>query len=149
MKSWNMSNRSIAEVCSLVLHQLPPEAPSWSDSRIRRFITAVRPELIDDFIALAQAEVLSAGYPGTPEDAQSGIEGIRELRDRMKVQLERVSAFNVRELALSGNDIMKTLGLPPGPEVGKVLNRLFDLVLENPDINTRERLLRIVEAEKK
>ena len=57
-----MSNRSIHEVSTLVAQQLPPEAPSWSDAQIRRFITAVQPELIDDFIALAEAEVLSGGY---------------------------------------------------------------------------------------
>ena len=64
MKSWNMSNRSIDEVCSLVLNQLPLEALSWSDSRIRRFITTVNPVLLEDFTALAEAEILSEGYPG-------------------------------------------------------------------------------------
>ena len=58
MKMWNMSNRSIHEVSTLVAHQLPPEAPFWRDARIRRFIAAVHPELIDDFIALAEAEAL-------------------------------------------------------------------------------------------
>jgi hypothetical protein len=41
---------------------------------------------------------------------------------------------------------MKILDLPPGPEVGKVLNHLFDLVQEDPDLNTRESLARIVES---
>jgi tRNA nucleotidyltransferase (CCA-adding enzyme) len=148
MKSWNMSNRSIDEVSSLVLHQLSLEAISWSDIRIRRFLTTVNPALLEDFTALAEAEILSEGCPGTSEETQSGIEGIRRLGDRMRVQLERLSASSVRELALSGDDIIKILDIPPGPEVGKVLKHLFDLVLENPDINTRERLSRIVEAEK-
>ena len=149
MKMWNMSNRSIDEVSTLVLHQLPRDAPSWSDARIRRFISVVGTELLDDFIALAEAEVLSAGNPGSPEETQSRIEDVRRLGDRMRVQVERVSALSVRELALSGDDIMKILDLAPGPEVGKVLNRLFDMVLEDPGINTRERLARIVETEKR
>ena len=142
MKMWNMSNRSIHEVSTLVAHQLPQEALSWSDARIRRFITAVRPELINDFISLAEAEVLSGGYE------QVGIEEIRQLRSRMRTQLDLISALSVRELALSGDDVMKILDLPPGREVGKVLERLFDLVQENPDLNTRESLSRLVEAEK-
>ena len=148
MKWWNMSNRSIDEVSSLVLHQLPLEAISWSDIRIRQFITTVNPALLEDFTALAEAEILSEGYLGALEETQSRIEGIRRLGDRMRVQLERLSASNVRELALSGDDIIKILDIPPGPEVGKVLRHLFDLVLKNPDINTRERLSRIVETEK-
>ncbi|MGO9375270.1 MAG: CCA tRNA nucleotidyltransferase [Syntrophobacteraceae bacterium] len=148
MKWWNMSNRNIDEVSSLVLHQLPLEAISWSDIRIRQFITTVNPALLADFTALAEAEILSEGYPGALEETQSRIEGIRRLGDRMRVQLERLSASNVRELALSGDDIIKILDIPPGPEVGRVLRHLFDLVLKNPDINTRERLSRIVETEK-
>jgi len=64
----------------------------------------------------------------------------------MKIQLDRISALSVRELALGGHDIMKILDLPPGPEVGKVLNHLFDLVQEDPELNTRESLSRIVET---
>ena len=135
-----MSNKSIHEVSTLVAHQLPPEAPFWKDARIRRFIAVVHPELIDDFIALAEAEVLSGGY------VEFGIEEIRQLRARMKIQLDRISALSVRELALGGHDIMKILDLPPGPAVGKVLNHLFDLVQEDPDLNTRESLARIVET---
>jgi len=140
MKMWNMSNKSIHEVSTLVAQQLPPAAPFWKDAHIRRFIAAVQPELIDDFIALAEAEVLSGGY------VECGIEEIRQLRARMKVQLDRMSALSVRELALGGHDVMKILDLPPGPEVGKVLNHLFDLVQEDPDLNTRESLARIVES---
>jgi len=170
MKTWNMSNRSIDEVSSLISHQLPPEALSWSDVRIRRFITGVRPELLDDFLALAEAEILCAkgpgpsdktaaaepgdsnewvehaGWSGRIEAKQSLIEGINQLGARIRMQLERISAMSVRELALSGNDIMKVLDLPPGPQVGKVLNQLFEMVLEDPELNTRESLARIVEA---
>ncbi len=149
MKRWNMSNRSIDEVCSLVLSQLPPEAVFWSDALVRRFMAGVSPELLDDFTALAEAEVLSAGDSATPEETRRAVGKIRRLRDRMRVQIERVFASSVRELALSGDDVMKILGLGPGPEVGKVLKHLFDLVLDNPGVNTRECLTRIVEAGKK
>ncbi len=143
MKKWNMSNRVVDEVSTLVRHQLPHEAFSWRDARLRRFITSVGPELLDDFIALARAEVLCGAYAG------AGLEEIERLRVGMKKQLERISAFSLRELALGGADIMKILDLPPGPEVGKVLRHLFDLVQEDPGLNTRERLAQILDAEKK
>jgi tRNA nucleotidyltransferase/poly(A) polymerase len=143
MKRWNMSNRFIDEVSTLVRHQLPYEAFSWSNARLRRFITEVGPELIDDFVALAQAEVLCGEY------AEAGMEEMNRLRSRMDTQLERISALSVRELAVGGADVMKILDLQPGPEVGKVLKHLFDLVQENPDLNTRERLVHIVETKYK
>jgi tRNA nucleotidyltransferase/poly(A) polymerase len=173
MKAWRMSNKSIDEVRTLVLHQLQPEALSWNDVRIRRFLAEVRPELLDDFTALAEAEILCAGHspsleqsastesggPGEwPEHArwaghaearECRIEQIRQLRTRMRMELERTPALNIRELALSGKDIMKILNLAPGPQVGTVLNHLFERVLEDPGVNTREHLTRIVEADRK
>ena len=140
MKKWNMSNRSIDEVSTLVRLQLPQEAPSWSDAAIRRFITNVGPDLLDDFIALAEAEVLAGAH------TEAEVEAIRKLRVRLKTQLGRISAHSVCELAISGEEVMKILNLSPGPEVGKVLRQLFDLVQEDPGLNTRERLARILET---
>jgi hypothetical protein len=37
---------------------------------------------------------------------------------------------------------MRELGLPPGPEVGRVLERLLEEVIEDPSLNDRKRLLR-------
>ena len=36
---------------------------------------------------------------------------------------------------------MQALGLPPGPQVGHVLARLLERVLDDPSLNTREKLL--------
>jgi tRNA nucleotidyltransferase/poly(A) polymerase len=140
MKAWHMPNRCIDEVSALIAHQLQPDALSWSDARIRRFIVSVQPELLDDFLSLAEAEVLCGQYP------KAGIEEIRRFGFRMKTQLGRISALNVRQLALGGDEIMKILNIQPGPGVGKILNHLFDLVLEDPDLNTRDRLARILET---
>jgi hypothetical protein len=37
---------------------------------------------------------------------------------------------------------MRTLGLPPGPEVGRVLAALLEQVIEQPGLNTRPRCSR-------
>jgi tRNA nucleotidyltransferase/poly(A) polymerase len=171
MKTWNMPNKFIDEVSTLISRQLQPEALSWSDAGIRRFITGVRPELLDDFLSLAEAEIRCAKDPGAfvkalvadngnwkeraghaadwagrDEAKQSRVELVRQLGTRMQMQLETISAMSVRELALSGDDIMKFLDLPPGPQVGKVLNYLFEMVLADPELNTREHLARMVRA---
>jgi hypothetical protein len=36
---------------------------------------------------------------------------------------------------------MAELGIPPGPEVGRILDALFEKVLDEPELNTPERLL--------
>ena len=47
----------------------------------------------------------------------------------------------MRDLAADGRDLMAALGLPPGPEIGRLLHALLEEVLEEPERNERERLL--------
>ncbi len=47
------------------------------------------------------------------------------------------------ELALDGNDLV-ALGVPPGPEIGAMLDLLLDRVLAEPSLNTKEQLTAIL-----
>jgi len=51
-------------------------------------------------------------------------------------------AFSIKDLAISGNDVMVMLGISPGPEVGKVLNDLLRLVIDDPELNDRGTLMK-------
>lgn len=48
--------------------------------------------------------------------------------------------LSIRDLAVNGNDLIRA-GVRPGPAIGEELQRLLELVLEDPECNTRERLL--------
>ncbi|HHY39353.1 MAG TPA: polynucleotide adenylyltransferase, partial [Clostridia bacterium] len=52
--------------------------------------------------------------------------------------------LNEVDLAVNGNDVMKILGIPPGPEVGAVLRELLEIVLDDPSKNRREYLIDIL-----
>jgi tRNA nucleotidyltransferase (CCA-adding enzyme) len=52
---------------------------------------------------------------------------------------ERGDPVSRGALALDGHDLLG-LGVPPGPRVGEVLDRLLDRVLADPSLNTREQL---------
>ncbi len=136
MKKWNMSNRQIEEVSNLVENRLPPDAVYWSDSRIRQFIARVGTELLDDFIALDGSRRMA--------EAAADVQGLERLRARIREQLGIISALKIEDLAIGGRDIMEVLGVAPGPEVGRALKKLFEQVLEDPALNTREHLLEIV-----
>jgi tRNA nucleotidyltransferase (CCA-adding enzyme) len=61
-------------------------------------------------------------------------------RSVIEVIRERGDATSIKELAVSGEDLIHA-GLTPGPELGRMLTRLLDRVLEDPRLNTRESLL--------
>ena len=43
--------------------------------------------------------------------------------------------------AIDGNDLQRELGMEPGPELGAVLDRLTEIVLDDPSQNRRDILL--------
>lgn len=57
------------------------------------------------------------------------------------------SAFSVKDLKISGHDVMETLNIKPGSLVGAILKILFDRVLEDPVLNDKEKLLEILRSE--
>lgn len=54
--------------------------------------------------------------------------------------LEQQQCISLKTLAVTGHDLI-ALGVPRGKEIGVLLNRLLEEVLEHPEQNTRERLL--------
>jgi tRNA nucleotidyltransferase (CCA-adding enzyme) len=55
---------------------------------------------------------------------------------------QRGDALNRSDLAVTGSDL-EALGFT-GPSIGQTLARLLDRVLEEPSLNTREQLLKLV-----
>ena len=49
----------------------------------------------------------------------------------------------MKELAVNGGDLL-AMGIPQGKRMGEILKDLFEVVLERPEINTKEQLLEIV-----
>ncbi|HSD86617.1 MAG TPA: CCA tRNA nucleotidyltransferase [Kofleriaceae bacterium] len=59
-----------------------------------------------------------------------------------KVASEVISdPLDTGDLAVKGKDIMTALAIEPGPKVGRILEVLLERVLENPALNTREKLI--------
>ena len=112
----------------------------WTDAAVRRFIRSVGVEHIADLFDLRIADNIGNGLKtGFPHY-------LEELRARVDAILEAQEALSIRDLAVDGKDVMRVLDLPPSPKVGEILNQLLEEVLENPQLNTRERLLERIRA---
>jgi hypothetical protein len=69
---------------------------------------------------------------------------LEALWERVQEEIRAASAFTLRDLQVNGTDVMRELGIGPGPTVGRVLDELFERVTEDPSVNTREKLLELV-----
>jgi tRNA nucleotidyltransferase (CCA-adding enzyme) len=68
------------------------------------------------------------------------------MRARIEVELSRHSALAVGDLAADGNDVMRELGIGPGPRVREILTELLEAVTEQPEHNERAWLMSRIRA---
>lgn len=107
-----------------------------TDSAIRRFIRHVGLENVEDMLDLRVADRLGGGATETSWR-------LEDFKKRLiEVQKE---PFAIKDLKISGNDVMKELNIKPGPKVGEILQKIFDEVVENKLPNEREILLKELE----
>ncbi|MCX7842591.1 MAG: polynucleotide adenylyltransferase, partial [Clostridia bacterium] len=66
---------------------------------------------------------------------------LRRVMDLYQEMLEASHCTSLADLAVNGNDLIEQLGLKPGREIGTILERLLDAVIEDPGLNIREKLL--------
>ena len=114
--------------------------PEWTDAAVRRFVRRVGPEHIADLFDLRLADALGNGT----RDADP--RRLELMARRIDKVIRGATALSIRDLAVDGGTVMRTLGLPSGPGVGRVLEQLLEAVLDDPSLNTRERLLARLEA---
>lgn len=130
------SNEERDTVVALVRHHLLCYSPEWSDAAVRRWLRRVGTALAPLLYDLGRADALGKGRP-----ADGDLRSIDELELRVKKALSEGAALSVRDLAVRGGDLMKELGIGPGREIGQILERLLEIVTEEPTKNEREALL--------
>jgi len=52
--------------------------------------------------------------------------------------------FQITDLEINGNDIMMELNIKPGPKIGIILKYLLEYILNDPELNTKENLIKLV-----
>ena len=124
----------IERVVALVAQHMFNYSAAWSDAAVRRFMRRVGVAAIDDLLALREADNVGSGLPA--DDGR-----LAELRRRVAAELSARHALDLGELAVDGDDVRTALGIPAGPEIGRVLRVLLDRVVADPALNERERLL--------
>ncbi|WP_437782311.1 CCA tRNA nucleotidyltransferase [Sorangium sp. So ce1097] len=130
------SNDERARIVALIRHHLICYDESWTDAAVRRWLRRVTPALAPDLYEIGFADALGKG-----RDASEDIASIGRLRERVEAMLAAGAALSVKDLAVNGSALMKELGIPPSRLVGEILERLVELVTEEPEANTPERLL--------
>jgi poly(A) polymerase len=115
------SQREIETITTLVRLHLRPVfyRSEWSDGAVRRLARDAGP-LLGRLMLLARADIAASAYPHP------------EKMDELQARLDRVLAERPSRLAplITGEDIMRIRGIGPGPEVGRIKQKLEELVID-------------------
>jgi len=137
LRRWRFDKDTVTRVTHLIRNHMFWYQSEWTPSAVRRFVRKVGLENIPALFALRKADNIGSGARSPRMYA------LEALWERVQEEIRTASAFSLKDLLIDGNDVMKELGIPPGPRVGQILNELFERVTDDPKLNTREHLLEI------
>lgn len=133
MKRLRYSNELINDTALLVdRHMFTTEV---GPKGLRRFIRRIGQRLIPDLLNLRRADVIAQGMGGTTED-------VDEMEKAIQDEIDRKSPFGRADLKIDGSDLRREFGMDESPLIGEVIEFLLEKVLDNPEDNTSEILLK-------
>ncbi len=131
LEELKMDNDTINRVRVLVEYWDKPVGKTQEE--IRRTMSRIPPGLYDSLLELKRA----AAESGEGEETSEELEYIREQTRQIR---ERGDCVGLKTLAVTGADLIG-MGMKPGRELGRMLERLLDLVIVSPERNTADGLL--------
>jgi putative nucleotidyltransferase with HDIG domain len=127
---------TVEKVAHLIRVHMFHYEESWTDAAVRRFIVRVGEENLADLYTLRRADAFGTQGVAPPADLNG------PLASRVEGLLVQQRTLSIKDLAINGEDLA-ALGIPRGPIMGKILKELFETVLDDPALNTKEDLLKI------
>jgi putative nucleotidyltransferase with HDIG domain len=129
----HFSNKQADKFYRLIRYHQFTVDENQTDSAVRRFIRKVSKEYIKDMIDLRTGDRLGGG-------ARETSWRLEEFKKRL-IEVQK-QPFTVRDLKITGNDVMNILGLKPGPKVGEILETLFGEVVDKSIQNKKDALIK-------
>lgn len=135
LKRLKFDNETIRRVKKLVwCHDYHP---ALTQAGVRRAVNRIGEDLFPMYLKVQRADIL-AQNPATQEPKLQVLQEVRRLYEKI---LEEKNCITLKQLAVDGRDLMEA-GFPAGPLLGEILQYLLELVLEEPEKNRKEELLR-------
>lgn len=141
LRRLKFDNDTFHKVTQLVYYhdyRMPAEAKN-----VRRAMNKIGSGLFPYYLEVRRADVLAQSLYRREEK-------LRELDEIEKLYREivkRGQCVSLKELAVSGRDLIEA-GMEPGKAIGEKLAWLLELVIEEPKLNTKEKLLQYIVQKK-
>ena len=134
LKRMKFDNDTLNKVTKLVLYH--DYCMPAIDKDVRHAINKIGEELFPYYLEVRRADILAQSNHKIDEE----ISHLDKIEEIYKEILEKGQCVSLKTLAVSGKDLIQA-GMKPGKEIGDKLGEFLELVLDNPDLNTKKELL--------
>lgn len=136
LRRLKMDNDTIRKVRSLIKwHDFRPKGDAVS---VRKAISMIGEELFPLYLEVQRADILAQSLYKREEK----LKRLFSVKALYKEIMDRGECISLKTMALTGRDLIDA-GYAPGKELGEILERLLAHVLENPEDNKKEILLKL------
>ena len=141
LRRLKFDNDTIHKVTKLVLYhdyRMPATARN-----VRRAMNKIGKELFPLYLEVRRADMLAQSDYLREEKLRN----IDETAELYREILQKGQCVTLKELAVTGSDLIAA-GMKPGKELGRILEYFLEVVMEEPDRNTKEELLKLLEEQR-
>lgn len=135
MKRMRFDNKTIDEVILLIKNHDITITPSLPFAR-----RILRRLGVDQTLDLLEVIWHDKTAQSNNPDRDKTLKDIITLDRYIEQVLDEQNCLTIKDLAINGNDL-KEIGIPEGPQIGKLLGLLLDFVIDNPEMNKKQVLL--------
>ena len=137
LRRLKFDNDTIAQVSRLIRYH--DDRPEGQMKAVRRAVNRIGEDLFPLYLEVQKADMLAqSDYRRDEKIARQ--ESVKACYEEMHRENQCVS---LKTLAVTGRDLIQA-GYKPGPELGEILNRLLEHVLDVPEDNTKEKLMSLI-----
>ena len=105
---------------------------------VRRAMNKIGEDLFPYYLEVRMADTLAQSEYLQEEKIQN----IQDVRTCYEEILEKQECVSLKTLAVTGSDLIAN-GMKPGKDIGAVLTKLLEYVIEHPEVNKKEVILKI------
>ena len=135
LRRLKFDNDTTDRVCNLVTNH--DDRPPITERNVRRMIIRVGQENFKDLLAVKRADCLAQSMYRREEK----LKYVDDLEVAFNSIIAAGDCLRIKDLQINGKDLID-LGVPQGTRIGEILNAVFDEVVEDPQLNNREYLLK-------
>ena len=111
------------------------DRPPVTERNVRRAVSRIGADAFPDLFEIKRADVLGQSTYHREEK----LTYIDEYHSVYEEICEKAQCVQKKDLAINGKDLI-AMGMKPGKELGNVLEALFQQVLDEPELNQKEKL---------